>query len=243
MSPTQDQLLDLVHSLLENGRNLCADARLLHENGRNARCYALAALAGEELAKLEYCLDWLMGLPTMTDKDFRRSWQNHAEKLRGLVAYQVAFVDEAMEIDSKALQERSQTIARRKMDAIYVDFREHRVVTPTCITADEAAALLQGVEAALTHASTLLGPINREIVEVFDSVGLAIAAPLEEFVTGLPPAQAVVTLRELAARMPSITAEEWTAALEADEVAQLLGLAGLPGHEEVSLPARVDQPG
>lgn len=67
--PANDELLKLVHALV-NGGGLAADARLLLENERYARNYALAALAGEELGKIEFCLDWLLGTPTLSHKQF-----------------------------------------------------------------------------------------------------------------------------------------------------------------------------
>lgn len=224
MAPNQHQLLELVHSLLENARNLASDARLLHGNRRYARCYALAALAGEELGKIEYCLDGLLGAHALTDKDFRRSWQSHSEKLAGLVAYQAAFIENVVPVDAPALRDRTRTVARRKMEAIYVDINEAGVVTPSSITADEALALLDGVEAAVLHASAVLGPMNQDIVAAANTVAPEILAPLEEYLTSLGQERAIEVLRGLVTRLPGITAVEWTAAIEANSVPQLLGL-------------------
>jgi AbiV family abortive infection protein len=66
---------------------------LLRGHERYARSYA-PALAREELGKVEVCLDWLLGTPTLSEKQFRRAWQNHADKLASLTAYSVAFIDD-----------------------------------------------------------------------------------------------------------------------------------------------------
>jgi AbiV family abortive infection protein len=224
MAPTNAQLLELVHALLENARSLASDARLLSENGRHARCFALAALAGEELGKIEYCLDRLFGAPTLTDKEFRRSWQSHSEKLTGLVAYQAAFVEEAISVDVPALRERTQSVGRRKMEAIYVDYNDSGVVTPASVTAQEAAALLDSVVAAVGHASGVLGPLTREVVEAASSIAPELLALLDQHLTGVSPDRIIEVLRRLLDRLPGISAGEWTDAMQANEVPQLLGL-------------------
>lgn len=228
MPPTTDQLVDLVHSLLDNAESLTSDARLLHDNGRYARCYALAALAGEELGKIGFCLGSLLGAPTLTAKEFRRSWQSHSEKLSSLTAYRTAFIEEPVPVSGEALREQFESIADRKMQAIYVDVNEGEVVTPESITSDEALDLLKVVDAAVQHAVKYLRPLTMEIVAATNTVLPTILAPFTEYLEHLAPDQAVGVLRDLLRRLPSITAADWDLAMETDSVSQLLGLDSLP---------------
>lgn len=227
MPPTTDQLLELIHSLLDNAESLTSDARLLHDNGRHARSYALAALAGEELGKIGFCLDWLLGPPTLTAKEFRRSWQSHSEKLSSLTAYRTAFI-EPVPVSFDDLREQFQTISNLKMQAIYVDFNESGVVTPGSISADEASALLAAVDAAVQHAVTFLRPLTKEIVAATNTALPTLLAPFVDYLEHLAPEQAIGILRDILRRLPSISSAEWDSAIDADTVDQLLGLDSLP---------------
>jgi AbiV family abortive infection protein len=224
MGPEKDQRLELVHALLENARGLTSDGRLLLDNGRYARSYALAALAGEELGKVEFCLDWLLGTPTLSPKEFGRSWQSHREKIAGLVAYQAAFIEDTAAVSLDDLRQQTATVGRRKMEAIYVDFNETGVVTPKGISAEEAIDLLESVETAVEHAAMVLGLLTQEVVAAANSVAAPILEPLAEHLTDLAPTDAINMLRELLARLPNISDMDWAAAIEADAVLQLLGL-------------------
>ena len=228
MAPDSEQLLDLVRALLENARGLTSDARLLLNDERYARSYALAALAGEELGKIEFCLDWLLGTPTLSPKEFRRSWQSHPEKLAGLVAYRAAFIEEPTAVSVDTMREQTQRIARRKMEAIYVDFSETGVVTPESISADEAIELLEGVETAVQHAAEVLGPLTEDVVAATNTAAPLVLAPLAECLAELAPAEAIDVLRGLLARLPDISNADWAAAIEADAVLQLLGIESQP---------------
>lgn len=224
MVPTQGQLIALVHALLDNAAGLAGDARLLHENQRYARGYALAALAGEEVGKIELCLDRLFGNATLTDRQFRRSWHSHAEKLQGLFAYHVAFVDEAGPVDPTRLRQRPHAVGGRKMDAIYVDFREGLIHTPAEITDKEALDLLVGVEVAIAQLTAVLSPLTAELVDLLELAGATVLAPLGQFMDSLGPDVAVSTLRDLVTRIQQVTAKEWASAIETDSVSDLLGL-------------------
>ncbi|MGN6131248.1 MAG: AbiV family abortive infection protein [Nocardioidaceae bacterium] len=224
MGPEKDQLLGLVRALLANARALSSDARLLFDHERYARSYALAALAGEELGKVEFCLDWLLGTPTLTAKEFRRNWQHHAEKLAGLTAYRAAFLDEPEAVSADRLRTQTQSVARRKMEAIYVDYSESGILTPQSIGADEANELLQDVEAAVDHASAVLDPLTAEVVAATNIVAPIILRPLVEHLAELTSQEAVGTLRELVTRAPSISSAEWEAAINEGTVGTLLGV-------------------
>lgn len=238
-TPTSDQLLELVHSLLDNAESLSSDARLLKENGRYARSYALAALAGEELGKIGFCLDLLFGAPTLTAKEFRRSWQSHSEKLSSLTAYRAAFIEEPVPASFEALREQFETIADRKMQAIYVDFDEVGVdvVTPDSISETEAIELLSVVDAAIQHAATFLRPLTKEIVAATNTALPTLVAPFLEYLEHLAPGQAIGVLRDLLRRLPGISHADWDAALETDTVSELLGLDSLPSPPSDELSA------
>lgn len=224
MEPGDSQLLDLVRALLANTRALASDARLLFTHERYARSYALAALAGEELGKIEFCLDLLLGTPTLTAKEFRRNWQHHAEKLAGLTAYRAAFIDEPSTVSFDGLRAQTRWIARRKMEAIYVDYTESGILTPQSVTEDEASELLDGVEAAVNHASASLDPLTMDIVAATNIAAPLALGPLVEYLAECTPEQAIGTLRDVLARLPNISAADWSAAMEEGSVGQLLGL-------------------
>jgi AbiV family abortive infection protein len=79
--PERDDLLSLMDALLSNAESLADDARLLHENGRFPRAYALAALAGEELGKVYLCLDALLSSDGVDARQFWWGWRHHGDKL------------------------------------------------------------------------------------------------------------------------------------------------------------------
>ena len=98
MNADKELAVGLTQALLENARDLAADARLLLEHDRFARCYALSALAGEELGKIAICLDWMLGDPPTSLQETRRAWQSHGDKLASLVAYRAAFIEESASV-------------------------------------------------------------------------------------------------------------------------------------------------
>lgn len=224
MAPTSELLVDLVHALLANARGLAADARLLNGHGRHARSYALAALAGEELGKVEVCLDWLLGAPTRSEKQFRRAWQNHAEKLASLTAYGAAFIDDPGTVRLDNLKDQVHEIASRKMAAFYVDFDDAGITTPASITEAEATDLLVRVEAAVEHATKALGRVTSEVVAVTNDLAPQLLVPLSSYFEALEPGDAIEGLRRLLARMASIDARDWALALHEDRIAELLAL-------------------
>src|SRR5690242_11222246 len=77
--PQRDDLIKLAWAALSNSRDLLTDARLLADRGSYPRAYALAALACEELGKVDLCLAtaWL----PMTPSAFWSSFRNHRGKL------------------------------------------------------------------------------------------------------------------------------------------------------------------
>jgi len=77
--PTAGQLRQLAQAAAQNAVDLAADARLLLDAGRFPRAYALAALALEELGKMELSHQVLAG--RLDDKGFRQEWSNHMWKL------------------------------------------------------------------------------------------------------------------------------------------------------------------
>jgi len=192
---TPEQALDLINALLANARDLIDDSKILRGHDRYARSYALAALAGEELGKLELCLDRLIGDPTITAKGLRRGWQSHTDKLISLAAYRTLFVDDLAELSFDALREQAETIGRTKMDAIYVDFRDGSVSNPTSITASMADDLISSTDAAIRHASANIGPITAQDLPFLNAGLRAALEPLFDQLESLSPEDLIAEIR------------------------------------------------
>jgi AbiV family abortive infection protein len=75
--PSPELARSLVAALLQNASDLTADARLLLENRRFARAYALAVLSVEELGKTYLCLQVALGDGPVTAREFWTGWRNH----------------------------------------------------------------------------------------------------------------------------------------------------------------------
>lgn len=83
-------------------------------------------------------------------KETRKSWQSHDDKLASLVAYRAAFIDDPVATRPESLKGEAQKVAGRKMDALYVDFRDGRIRTPKAAEED-ALQLLGQVEDCWIH--------------------------------------------------------------------------------------------
>jgi AbiV family abortive infection protein len=225
MAPEKDVWVDLVHALLGNAGDLTSDAKLLFDHGRFSRSYALAALAGEELGKISICLDWVLGDPNMTEKQQRKAWQDHKDKLMSLAAYSAAFVEDPTTLQPKRLKKEVQQLAGRKMDAIYVDVRDGRISTPQCIGEIETRELLSRVDDAITHAVENLGQLSVEVADAMDGLAPKLIAPMETYFDSLPPHETVQALRRLMTQARTLTNEQWADALENETVAELLDLS------------------
>lgn len=224
MAPNSDLLVDLVHALLANARGLIADARLLHENQRHARSYALAALAGEELGKIELCLDWLLGSPTLDHKEFRRAWRDHTNKLASLAAYRIAFIEDVTTLPVDDLKEQAHEIGRKKMAALYVDFDDQSIATPMSVTAEEATDLLARVATAVEHATGVLAQLTSQAAATMNDLAPQLLASLVSHLDGLAPADAIAEMRRLLACMSGISNTDLSAALEEDRISNLFSL-------------------
>lgn len=212
----------LTQALLNNARDLAADARLLFEHERFARCYALAALAGEELGKIAICLDWLFGDSTSSLKETRRAWQSHDDKLSSLVAYRAAFIDDPAGIRPESLRDEAREVAGRKLDALYVDVRDGVIKTPAQVAAADAKQLLGQVEDAVSHAVEHLRPMTSEVASAIEVLAPQFVAPLSAFIDSLSPQDAVEALRRLVSTAQTFTDQEWADALQGDRVLELL---------------------
>ena len=222
MTSKQAQTVALVQALLQNARNLVSDARLLFENDRYARAYALAALAGEELAKAGITLDTLLGESDVNDREFRRNWSDHKEKLAGLSAYRLAFLDDLEGLRVEELSREVETTAGRKMDAMYVDLRNGQLITPESLSMSEARDLLDRVEGAIEHAGVFLGKLTPEVA---DSIVLAAPQIIEALTTqvaGMSVQDAIAHVRPLLAQM-----SDGEDSLSNEEAAALLSSLGL----------------
>lgn len=217
--------VELVQALLENAGDLAADARLLLEHDRFARCYALSALAGEELGKIAICLDWLFGESSSSLKETRKAWQSHGDKLASLASYRAAFIEEPGTIKPEILRADAKRLASRKMDALYVDFREGLVRVPAEVAPRDAIDLLGQVEEAIAHATKHLAPLSNEVARAIEEFAPQLVAPLSTYLDSLSPQEAVVALRRFLASAQKLTDHEWADALRSNQVLELLSNA------------------
>lgn len=214
-------LVELVHALLVNARGLVADAQLLLEHDRWARSYALAALAGEELGKIEVCLDWMIGTPVRTPKEFRRAWQDHSEKLTNLTAYRAAFMDDPTTAHLDSLKGQAQEVGRRKMAAIYVDWEGSAIQTPGSVTSREADELLKLVEPAVEHASMFLARLTPEVTSLLDEISYPLIDLLAAHFDGMNADEALPQLRAMLDKLPSMSNDEVASILSNGELSVL----------------------
>lgn len=213
---------ELIQALLENARDLASDARLLLEHDRFARCYALAALAGEELGKVAICLDWMFGDSPSSLKETRKAWQSHDDKLASLIAYRAAFIEEPAAIRPEILRSEAQKVAGRKMDALYVDYSDGLIRTPMQVAPTDATHLLAQVEDAIAHATEHLSLLSSEVARAMEVLAPQLIAPLSTYIDSLSPQEAVVALRQLVSTARTFTDQEWADALQGDRVLEML---------------------
>ena len=224
MQDDKNLAVGLTQALLQNARDLARDARLLFEHDRFARCYAIAALAGEELGKIAICLDWLFGDSGASLKETRRAWQSHDDKLASLAAYCAAFIDEPAAVRPETLKDEARRVAGKKMDALYVDFRDGLIKTPTQVTSTDALSLLEQVEDAVGHATENLGAMSNEVAEAIEGLAPHFVAPLSSYIDSLSPDMAVGALRRVLSNARRLTDQDWADALATNRVLELLSL-------------------
>jgi AbiV family abortive infection protein len=88
--PTLDELMVFMDVVLQNARDLIDEARLLLDNGRHARSYALAHIAAEELAKYFFVMVGSFEVGSGNALDWHglmRQASKHPVKLRALLAF------------------------------------------------------------------------------------------------------------------------------------------------------------
>lgn len=209
--PDDEQLVNLIRSLLANAQDLVADAALLFENERYARTYALSALAGEELGKIYLCMETLFLPQDVTAKEFWARWRAHGDKLGAARAYAAAFVDDLAALDPKALASESKTIGDRKMAAIYVDLVGGSITTPLTVDRGEARGLLERTQRSVSHAQMHMSGLSVEIVALLRNPpnGLSVLSDLIDrtMAERLPP-DALEAMRHLLDALPDLTGEE-----------------------------------
>ena len=149
--PAIETILDLCRAILDNGDGLLEEARILKDHGKSARTYALGVLALEEFSKLPMLNRYAIGefleqpLGRLGWSSVKERMLSHDRKLR-MNAWLERSVPLA-EIDEESyriLRKRSESLHRRKLEAIYVDIRGTSVLSPLVeISASEAEEMLR----------------------------------------------------------------------------------------------------
>lgn len=239
---TAEDVVDLVHAVIRNARDLITEARLLLDHGHSARAYALAALAGEEHGKIEICLGWLSGdqpLPE-DERDLRGAWRNHTEKLTNLTAYRAAFLDTLPLRSDEELRATTADLGRTKMSTIYVDVDSAGIASPADFDSGLAAELIQSVEEAIGHVAPFFAGLTRDMAPLLLSVGPIITQLMSDRFGELEPVQGLTEVRTLITNLVSLQEAE----IDFDEVrmrqvvALLTGSAGQSDFATTSLDDR-----
>jgi AbiV family abortive infection protein len=156
----------LAAALVRNAGNLLDEAQLLYRADRAPRAYALAALAGEELAKVQPCLETLtdsVPLPARRAKE----WANHADKLETVAALQHAFVTDLSEVAPTSLQPWAARTAATKLSAFYVDHADGVISTPEDIDLALAKELIDQVRSSHEYLQRVINQLTPAAVAAF----------------------------------------------------------------------------
>ncbi len=145
-------LLKLYRACLENAEQLCEEAELLFEAHFNARAYALAYTAIEEVAKAHAVADLFTGV--LSYSEFTDAFRDHKMKaayLRRTVALpSVPFSEATVEYDRRSVE----SVITSRNSALYVDFgADLAAVTP------REAFDAESAESAIEQARALLHEI------------------------------------------------------------------------------------
>jgi AbiV family abortive infection protein len=74
---TYEQLRHIGQHAMDNGAELCAEARLLLDNGHHARAFGLSVLAVEETGKAFVCAVWAGKQPIATEaSEWQQFWDH-----------------------------------------------------------------------------------------------------------------------------------------------------------------------
>lgn len=166
----------------------------------------------------------MFGATTLYEKELRRAWQNHSEKLASLRAYEAAFIDAPSALQPAQLQAEIRELGRKKMAVLYVDFDDDGIVTPKEVTSLEAEDLLERVNRAVHHATEVFRQLSSEVMPATEAVAPELLTTLGQYFDGMAPVRLIEEMRALLARIRTISASEWAHALETGRVAELLGL-------------------
>jgi AbiV family abortive infection protein len=165
------QLIELRRAIIANVRDLAGDTRVLHNAGRWPRAFAVALLCAEETAKL-FAVDAVVRLVRSGQApDWKQVWRElnqHEIKLglfiqllfelsqMGTSPAQKTLQELAKSLEGAFPSEQAEQLHHRKLDALYVGFRQHQVVRPT-----------EAVDASLAKAGlTMIGGVEN----VLDSI-------------------------------------------------------------------------
>jgi AbiV family abortive infection protein len=206
--PERDDLLLLMDALLSNAESLADDARLLRDNARFPRAYALAALAGEELGKVYLCLDALLSSDGVDAREFWWGWRHHGDKLDSMQAYAAAFIEDLDELDVDRLATGAHRVGAQKLSALYVDFSDGQILIPDRISESDATDLLRRNRLSIDHLRAALAGLNAEVVEVAHALGPVLETFFGQVIDARAPQEVIAELRQLVHSLPNMTGDE-----------------------------------
>lgn len=184
-----DQLLEAGRAAAQNAQGLLGDAQLLHEHGRHARAFVLAAAAGEEVGKAMACADAvLFGRGVSAGGD---EWRRHEHKLQGFFALRLlqGVLDGAETLEG--LDDRPRSTHQQRMAAMYVDYGPEGLRAP-----DDQAYLVAArelIEATRTMAQVvrrILALMTPEVLEQLDMARPVLEPAFKEIEDALDDADA-----------------------------------------------------
>lgn len=175
--------------VLENAAELLEEAELLFKHKRFARCYALAHLSSEELAKLPLLAEVGVNLINGAAIDWKqldRRLKSHEPKLRGLLV--IDLVGTGEEPDAKDIRVHEQVLSRvhlfnsLKNVSLYAGMYQDSIGKPSGVITETLAAkalaasrnrleLFSTVE-AVTHGRTAELVKNEKYIKLLNALGV-----------------------------------------------------------------------
>lgn len=153
----------LARALLNNGDALIEDAELLLDHRRYPRAAALALMALEELSKVHLCLEAIIN-QTPVPEARSKAWTDHKGKFEGARALELAFLDEAPDLDRADVQESIARDQRTKLACLYVDHFRGQIHTPSEVRAN-ATHLLERAQSSSSMLSPVVVLLTPDVME------------------------------------------------------------------------------
>ncbi len=197
---TGAQLAELAEAALENANDLLDDARVLLENQRWARAYALAVLAAEEIGKFQLCIVAASYEPTDI-RAWANYWKNfitHGPKLTNWIGQLIDSLDWDFTTEGQspwarewdARKKSAAIVLELKMAGFYVDFSEEHVRRPSQLVDEKTAKTTWEAIAFVIRSVT--ARFAGDLSVLFGPQAQALGGALREMLTN-PPSE----LREL----------------------------------------------